>query len=59
MVDTPRLKMIPFIFPFFTLVFAAFIFNRPGGIVAINAAENVAKKSISRCVISYVNLNFI
>src|SRR5680860_1012015 len=47
-VDTPILKMIPFVFPFSTLTFAAFIFSSPGGTVAIKAAENVAKKRMKR-----------
>ena len=45
-VETPRLNTIPFSLPFLTLVLAAFIFNNPGGTVAINAAEKVTKKSM-------------
>ncbi len=52
MVETPRLKMTPLAFPFLTLVLAAFIFRRPGGTVAIKAAEKVAKKRITKCVIA-------
>jgi hypothetical protein len=51
MVATPRLNIIPFSFPFLTLVWAAFIFSKPGGTVAIKAAEKVTKKSMIKCVI--------
>ena len=49
--ETPKLKITPFNFPFSTLTLAAFMLSKPGGTVAIKAAENVAKKSMSTWVI--------
>ena len=54
MAPTPKLKIIPFVFPFSTLVLAALTFNKPGGKLAKNAAAKVAKKRIIRCCISLV-----
>jgi hypothetical protein len=59
MVDTPRLKIIPLVLPFSTLILAAFMFNRPGGTVAMKAAEKVAKKRVSKCSMVYLILNLI
>jgi hypothetical protein len=59
MVETPRLKIMPLVLPFSTLILAAFMFRRPGGTVAIKAAEKVAKNRISKCSMVYLILNLI
>ena len=46
MTQTPIENIIPRTYPSFKLIFAAVIFNKPGGITPINAITNPKKNTI-------------